>query len=50
MTKTTKKFEGFSEEERAAMKARALELKAEERSQKNKANLKIAALVKKAVS
>lgn len=34
---TTKKAEGFSEEERAAMKARALELKAEERSQKNKA-------------
>lgn len=34
---TIKKVKGFSEEERSAMKARALELKAEERSQKNRA-------------
>ena len=32
-----KKVEGFTEEERAAMKERALELKAEERASKNKA-------------
>jgi uncharacterized protein YdhG (YjbR/CyaY superfamily) len=37
MTSTTKKAQGFSEEERAAMKERALELKAEERASKNKA-------------
>jgi len=36
MTKTTKKVKGFSDEERAAMKARTLELKAEERASKNK--------------
>lgn len=35
MTKSVRK--GFSDEERAAMKARALELKAEERASKNKA-------------
>ncbi len=37
MTSTTKKTKGFSDEERAAMKERALELKAEERASKNKA-------------
>lgn len=35
--KTNQKSSGFSDEERAAMKARALELKAEERASKNKA-------------
>lgn len=34
---TTKKFEGFSEDERAAMKARVKELVAEARADKNKA-------------
>ena len=34
---TTKKSKGFSDEEKAAMKARAQELKAEERANKNKA-------------
>src|SRR5438874_12421415 len=33
-----KTFEGFTEEERAAMKARAKELKAEARANKNKAD------------
>lgn len=38
MTSSTKsKARGFSDEERAAMKERALELKAEERASKNKA-------------
>lgn len=37
MTDTSKKSNGFSDEEREAMKARALELKAEERASKNKA-------------
>lgn len=36
-TDSPKKFEGFSEDERAAMKARAKELVAEARSNKNKA-------------
>lgn len=36
-TNNKKKLGGFSDEERAAMKARALELKAEERASKNKA-------------
>lgn len=42
---------GFSDEERAAMKTRTLELKAQERSQKNKAaeEARIVELVKKAV-
>ena len=35
--KTMQKSTGFSDDERAAMKARALELKAEERASKNKA-------------
>ena len=35
--KTTKKFQGFTDEEQAAMKERAKELKAEERANKNKA-------------
>ncbi len=35
--KSTKTAKGFSDDERAAMKARALELKAEERAIKNKA-------------
>jgi uncharacterized protein YdhG (YjbR/CyaY superfamily) len=34
---TTKKAQGFTDEERAAMKERAKELKAEERANKNKA-------------
>ncbi len=34
---TKKKFEGFSEEERAAMKARAKELLAEKKISKNRA-------------
>lgn len=37
MTNSNRKFSGFSVDERAAMKARALEFKAEERSLKNKA-------------
>ena len=37
MTSTTKKVKGFSDEERAAIKERALELRAEERANKNKA-------------
>ncbi len=37
MSATKKSFEGFSEDEKAAMKARVLELKAEERMSKNKA-------------
>jgi len=36
--KTTKKSEGFTEEERAAMKERAKELKAEARAKKGKAD------------
>lgn len=36
--KPAKNFKGFSVEERAAMKERALELRAEERASKNKAN------------
>lgn len=35
--KDSKQSTGFSDEERAAMKARALELKAEERANRNKA-------------
>jgi uncharacterized protein YdhG (YjbR/CyaY superfamily) len=41
---TTKKFEGFSADERAAMKARAKELVAEARAGKNKAQGEAAAL------
>lgn len=37
MTSTTKTNKGFSDEERTAMKERAIELKAEERASKNKA-------------
>ncbi len=37
MVATNKKVQGFSDDERAAMKARALELKAEEKASKNKA-------------
>src|SRR5947208_4949142 len=36
-TATSKKSKGFTDEERAAMKARARELKAEERASKNRA-------------
>lgn len=36
-TKSSKKFTGFSDEERAAMRERALELKAEARMSKNRA-------------
>src|ERR671922_791092 len=36
-TTTSKAFKGFTDEERAAMKARARELKAEERASKNRA-------------
>ena len=49
MTNTIKKTKGFSEEEKAAMKERALELKAEERASKNKAageNILLAAIAK----
>src|SRR4030042_2263934 len=37
-TANNKKFEGFTDEERAAMKERAQELKAEARANKNKAD------------
>ena len=37
-TATNKKSKGFTDEERAAMKERAQELKAEERGSKNKAD------------
>lgn len=43
-TDTKKKFEGFSEDERAAMKARAKELLAEAKSNKNKAEGEKAAM------
>lgn len=45
-TKTNKKFTGFSEEERAAMRERALELKAEARMSKNRAEGEKALLAK----
>ena len=41
-----KKTEGFTKEERAAMKERAKELKAEERANKNRAAGESAALAK----
>jgi uncharacterized protein YdhG (YjbR/CyaY superfamily) len=44
--KTAKKFKGFSAEERAAMKERALELKAEARAGKNRAEGEKALLAK----
>ena len=43
---TTKKSEGFTDEERAAMKERAQELKAEARANKNKAEGESAVLAK----
>lgn len=48
--KTVKKSRGFTDEEQAAMKERAKELKAEARAKKDKAEGEKAALVKKAVS
>jgi hypothetical protein len=45
-TETNKKYEGFSDEERAAMKERAKELKAEARANKDKADGESALLAK----
>jgi hypothetical protein len=49
-TATGKKSKGFTDEEKAAMRERAKELKAEERAKKDTEEAKVVALVRKAVS